>query len=62
MKRREVVTELNHVLGRNFDAFETLLAVREGKQPRTVADPIVLFDNYLNQIHAVTDFVDGLSK
>ena len=62
MKRREVVAGLTRVLNRDFGAFEALLDVREGKQPRSVADPLALFDNYLNQIHAVTDFVDGLAK
>jgi predicted nucleotidyltransferase len=62
IQRREIVAELNRVLGREFDAFDVLLDVREGKQPSAVADPLTLFDNYLNQIHAVTNYVDGLSK
>ena len=63
MKRREIVAQLNQVLGREFDAFEALLDVREGKQlSGRLADPLTLFDNYLNQIHAVTDYVDGLAK
>jgi predicted nucleotidyltransferase len=61
-KRREIVIELKKRLGGDFGAFETLLDVREGKAPREVADPLRLFDNYMNQIHAVTDFVDGLQK
>ena len=61
-RRREIVAELKKSLGGDFGSFETLLDVREGKIPREVADPLSLFDNYMNQIHAVTDFVDGLQK
>jgi predicted nucleotidyltransferase len=61
-RRREVVDALRKTLGGDFRAFDALLDVREGKAPREVADPLGLFDNYMNQIHAVTDFVDGLEK
>ena len=62
-RRREIVAELKKTLSGDFGAFETLLDVREGKAPtKEVADPLKLFDNYMNQIHAVTDFVDGLQK
>ena len=61
-KRREIVAELKKVMGGDFSAFEALLDVRESKASREVADPLRLFDNYMNQIHAVTDFVDGLQK
>ncbi len=61
-KRREIVAELTKTLGREFSAFEALLDVREGKAAAKVADPLYLFDNYMSQIHAVTDFVDGLEK
>lgn len=61
-KRREIVAELKKSLGGDFSAFDALLDVREGKATREVADPLGLFDNYMNQIHAVTDFVDGLEK
>ena len=61
-KRREIVAELKKSLVGDFSAFDALLDVREGKSPKEVADPLRLFDNYMNQIHAVTDFVDGLAK
>jgi predicted nucleotidyltransferase len=62
-KRREIIAGLKQALGGDFKAFEALLDVREGKSAReAVADPLSLFDNYMNQIHAVTDFVDGLEK
>jgi hypothetical protein len=62
-KRREIVAGLKTTLGGDFSAFEQLLDVREGRTRReVVADPLGLFDNYMNQIHGVTDFVDGLQK
>ena len=61
-KRRDIVAGLKKSLPGNFSAFEALLDVREGKAASTVADPLSLFDNYMNQIHAVTDYVDGLEK
>ncbi|HEY3739769.1 MAG TPA: nucleotidyltransferase domain-containing protein [Bryobacteraceae bacterium] len=62
-RRREILAGLKTSLGGDFSAFEKLLDVREGKAHRdAVADPLGLFDNYMNQIHAVTDYVDGLEK
>ena len=61
-KRREIVAGLKKTLGGDFSAFDALLDVREGKAAKEVVDPLRLFDNYMNQIHAVTDYVDGLQK
>ena len=62
-KKRDVIAQLAKSMGGSFDAFETLLDVREGKPYRgTVAESRSLFDNYLMQIQAVTGYVDRLER
>ena len=61
-KKRDVVAQLGKSLQHSFDAFETLLDVRESKPFQGgLAEATRLFDNYLVQIQAIIDFVDRLN-
>ncbi len=64
LTKRDVVAQLAETLGRGFEAFDTLLDLREGKTYRatSLAESLRLFDNYLIQIQAVIDYVDRLER
>lgn len=62
-RKRATVAALEKVAGAHCDAFSTLLDLRDGKQPpNAAAGAVGLFDQYLNEIHEVIGFVDGLAK
>jgi predicted nucleotidyltransferase len=62
-KKKDVIAQLEKSVGRGFDAYSELLAVREGKHFRgPIAESVRLFDNYLIQIQSVIDFVDRLEE
>ena len=59
--KREIVAQLGARLESDFSAFSALLDVRAGKPfAGGVAEASRLFDNYLIQIRAIIELVDGL--
>ena len=61
--KRKIVAQLSALLALDFDAFNLLLDVREGKAfAGGSAEAVRLFDNYLVQIQAIIDLVDRLEK
>jgi predicted nucleotidyltransferase len=59
--KREIVEQLSSRLEREFDVFSLLLDVRAGNSfSGGVAEASRLFDNYLVQIQAIVELVDGL--
>lgn len=59
-KKRAVIAAMSQALGKPFDAFETLADIREGKT--FMGGATALFDNYLIQIQAIVEYVDGLDQ
>ncbi|BDC50711.1 hypothetical protein F183_A30270 [Bryobacterales bacterium F-183] len=59
-RKREIIESLRGKLGRDFSAFETLLAVREGKPTGQDRDALALFDAYVSEIQSIAVFVDKL--
>jgi hypothetical protein len=60
--KREIVPELERVLGVRADAFRELLSIREQKTPPQNSDVPTLFARYLTEIDALVLFVDGLEE
>ncbi|MEQ1884227.1 MAG: nucleotidyltransferase domain-containing protein [Bryobacteraceae bacterium] len=59
--RRSLVTQFGMVMKLNTLPFETLLDIREGKQPASPVGPAELFRWYLDDIQRMVQFVDDLA-
>ena len=60
--KRDLVADLEKVLGMRFDAFQTVLNIRsDGKLPRDL-NAVLLFEKYLTEIDGLVSFVDRLDK
>jgi predicted nucleotidyltransferase len=61
-KKREVIADLEKVLGIRFDGFYAVLGLRtDGKLPAE-GSAVLLFEKYLKEIDALVQFVDQLDK
>jgi predicted nucleotidyltransferase len=61
-KKREVIADLEKVLGIRFDGFYAVLGVRaDGKLPPD-SSAVLLFEKYLREVDALVRFVDQLDK
>jgi hypothetical protein len=61
-KKREVIADLEKVLGIRFEGFYAVLDVRaEGKRPADTS-AVLLFEKYLREVDALVRFVDQLDK
>lgn len=61
-KKREVIADLEKVLGIRFDGFYAVLGLRtDGKLPAE-GSAVLLFEKYLKEIDALVRFVDQLDK
>ena len=61
-KKREVIADLEKVLGIRFEGFYAVLDVRaEGKRPADTS-AVLLFEKYLREVDALVRFVDQLDR
>lgn len=60
--KRDVVADMEKVIGMRFDGFNAVLNIRaEGKLPKDF-NAIVLFEKYLAEVDALVAFVDQIDK
>lgn len=59
-EKREVIAQAREKFGIQTGPFDRLLDLREGKIKPRELDPGLLFADYIKQVQAVIDFVDGL--
>jgi hypothetical protein len=60
--KRDVVADLEKVLGVRFDAFKTILNVRAEGKRASDSDAVLLFEKYMQEIDALVAFVDQIDK
>ncbi|HLJ16416.1 MAG TPA: hypothetical protein VKV15_18095 [Bryobacteraceae bacterium] len=60
--KRDVVRQLGEMVGIDTAPFNTLLDIREEKKTRREVEAGSLFEEYLNQIQTMVEFVDRLDK
>lgn len=61
-KKSEILSSLEAVLGRPFQAFREILALREAGSTPPAVRTTILLESYLHEIDALVRFVDGLAK
>jgi hypothetical protein len=60
--KRDVIADMEKVLGMRFDGFNTVLHVRaDGKLPKDL-NAVLLFEKYLTEVDALVAFVDRIDK
>ena len=60
--KRDVIADMEKVLGMRFDGFNTVLNVRaNGKLPKDL-NAVLLFEKYLTEVDALVAFVDRIDK
>jgi hypothetical protein len=60
--KRDVVADLEKILGIPFDGFKTVLTVRASGKLSNGFDAVLLFEKYLKEIEALVTFVDRIDK
>jgi hypothetical protein len=61
-KKSEILSSLEAVLGRPFQTFREILALREAGSTPPAVRTTILLESYLHEIDALVRFVDGLAK
>lgn len=60
--KRDVIAEMEKVIGVRFDGFNAVLNIRaDGKLPKG-SNPVLLFEKYLTEVDAIVSFVDQIDK
>jgi predicted nucleotidyltransferase len=60
--KRDVIAEMEKVIGMRFDGFNAVLNIRaDGKLPKG-SNPVLLFEKYLTEVDAMVAFVDQIDK
>lgn len=60
--KRDVIADMEKVLGMRFDGFNAVLNIRaDGKLPKSF-NAVLLFEKYLTEVDALVTFVDQIDK
>jgi len=61
-KKHEILAALENALGRPFQSFAAILAIRQSGEVPAGGDAIAMLEGYLREADALVDFVNGLAS